>query len=133
MIWTPGFTLEALEKMAIQQALAFYKGNKTTTANSLGCAIRTLDAKIAKYAEEDKERGRREDERQIKEKEFNERQRGFNAPPARFHMEPATEIQPEQSLSVQKRLEIQEMPLTESTESGKRRAGKRLSSENGSV
>lgn len=47
--WSPGMTLEDVEKEAILAAFKFFRGNKTQTAASLGIAIRTLDYKIAKY------------------------------------------------------------------------------------
>lgn len=47
--WSPGVTLEAIEKMVILKALYHFKYNKTATAGSLGIAIRTLDNKIEKY------------------------------------------------------------------------------------
>lgn len=53
MIWSPGVTLESLEKEAIQDAFRFYQGNKTVTAQVLGIAVRTLDAKLAKYAKDE--------------------------------------------------------------------------------
>jgi len=49
IMWSPGTSLEQLEKMVILKAYAFYKKNKTATANSLGIAIRTLDSKLEKY------------------------------------------------------------------------------------
>jgi hypothetical protein len=45
-------SLDAIEKEAILQRLKFHNGNKTATANSLGIAIRTLDAKLEKYEKE---------------------------------------------------------------------------------
>lgn len=64
--WSPGMTLEELERHVIAKALRFYRGNKTTTANALGIAIRTLDNKLEKYERDE-----------IAEKEFqaNERQK----------------------------------------------------------
>lgn len=47
--WSPGMSLEVLEQLVIQKAYKHYQGNKTATANSLGIAIRTLDAKLDKY------------------------------------------------------------------------------------
>jgi DNA-binding NtrC family response regulator len=47
--WTPGYTIESVEKEIIMQALSFYQGNKTQTAQALGIAIRTLDNKLAQY------------------------------------------------------------------------------------
>lgn len=47
--YQPGVTLEQIEKEIILQAIRFYGGNKTRTAQSLGISIRTLDSKLAKY------------------------------------------------------------------------------------
>ena len=49
-MWTPGMTLDAIEREVIQDAMKFYEGNKTHTASALGIAIRTLDARLEKYA-----------------------------------------------------------------------------------
>lgn len=53
--WVPGITLEEMEKQCILAAFRFYRGNKTTTAQVLGIAIRTLDNKLEKY-ESDRKR-----------------------------------------------------------------------------
>ena len=47
-IWTVGMTLDDSEKIIIQKAMAFFHGNKTQVARSLGIAIRTLDNKLKK-------------------------------------------------------------------------------------
>ena len=49
IIWQPGVTLEDVEKQVILKAFQYFQGNKTKTAQALDIAIRTLDAKIAKY------------------------------------------------------------------------------------
>lgn len=41
--------IDALEELVIKKAFAFYRENKTATANSLGISIRTLDNKLEKY------------------------------------------------------------------------------------
>lgn len=51
--WSPGMTLDYVEKQVIKAALAYHSGNKTKTADSLGIAIRTLDNKLARYKQED--------------------------------------------------------------------------------
>jgi hypothetical protein len=63
LYWQPGMTMESIEKMAIEQAMEFYKGVKTQVAISLAMSIRTLDAKLEKYGLDKKtenERVRRE-------------------------------------------------------------------------
>ncbi len=47
--WSPGMTLESIEKQVVLKAFNHYRGNKTATANALGIAIRTLDTKLEKY------------------------------------------------------------------------------------
>lgn len=47
--WQPGITLEEIEKQVILKAYSYFQNNKTKTAQSLDIAVRTLDAKIAKY------------------------------------------------------------------------------------
>lgn len=47
--WTPGSTLEEIERRVIVQALQFHNGNRTHTAKALGISIRTLRNKIADY------------------------------------------------------------------------------------
>lgn len=53
--WWPGLSLEANEKQIIEAAYSFYKKNKTATASSLGISIRTLDAKLERYKEQNEE------------------------------------------------------------------------------
>lgn len=49
IIWSPGVTLEQIEKQVILKAFSFFDCNKTRTADALGIAVRTLDAKLEKY------------------------------------------------------------------------------------
>lgn len=76
ILWSPGVTLESIEKEVILRAFRHYRGNKTATANSLGIAVRTLDNKLEKYEADGKlEEERKENERHRRE-EFLARQRG---------------------------------------------------------
>lgn len=50
--WFPGMTLAEVERETIQQAFRFYGQNKTHTAEALGIAVRTLDAKLEQYKQE---------------------------------------------------------------------------------
>jgi hypothetical protein len=52
MTWSPGQTIDLIEKQAIEGALRYHHGNKTRTAEALGIAIRTLDNKLAIYKEQ---------------------------------------------------------------------------------
>lgn len=55
-MWSPGLTIEDMEREAIQMAFRFYGRNKTTTASALGICVRTLDTKLEKYAAEEAEK-----------------------------------------------------------------------------
>lgn len=74
--WTPGETIEDIERKIIKAALQFFRGNKTQTAQSLGIAIRTLDNKIEKYGQEDELKAAREKER---EQEMARKRADFHA------------------------------------------------------
>lgn len=74
--WNPGMTIESIEKDAILQALRFYRGNKTATANALGIAIRTLDNKIAQYEQDAKKEEAASEIRKQQREEFQRRSRG---------------------------------------------------------
>jgi len=52
--WSPGVTLEAVEKQVILAAFRHYRGNKTATANALGISVKTVDNKLEKYEVEGK-------------------------------------------------------------------------------
>jgi two-component system response regulator FlrC len=47
--WSPGRTLDQIEKNVILDALKYHQGNRTHTAKSLGISIRTLRNKLADY------------------------------------------------------------------------------------
>ncbi|MBC7387210.1 MAG: sigma 54-interacting transcriptional regulator [Cryobacterium sp.] len=47
--WSPGETLNDIERMVILQALDYHQGNRTHTARALGISIRTLRNKLAEY------------------------------------------------------------------------------------
>lgn len=53
VFWQPGITLDQVEKQVIKKAYRFFENNKTRTAAALDIAIRTLDAKLARYEKED--------------------------------------------------------------------------------
>lgn len=76
LVWTPGITLEEIEKQVIILAYKHFRCNKTTTANALGIAIRTLDNKLEKYDFESKAEIERERMDHIKRTDFLARQRG---------------------------------------------------------
>ncbi len=78
--WSPGVTLDAIEKQVILIAFRFYRGNKVATSKALGISVRTLDTKLDNYEQEGKDAALQR-ERDIKEREnLLARSRGF-APP----------------------------------------------------
>ena len=135
-IWSPGMTLDDMEKLIIIKAYSFYRGNKTMTSNSLGIAIRTLDNKLERY-EADAIRLR---EKQALEREAElralDRMRGINpgdegsydANKARtellngnatgVRLESSTDVSKEQSVSLQERKKVQKVLPKHSTSSG---------------
>lgn len=75
--WSPGVTLEQIEKDVILRAFRFYRGNKTTTATSLGISIRTLDHKLEKYENDGRKQKERDELVRAERDRFAARQRGF--------------------------------------------------------
>ncbi len=47
--WSPGQTLDDIERTVIIMALGYHQGNRTHTARALGISIRTLRNKLADY------------------------------------------------------------------------------------
>lgn len=78
--WSPGVTLENIERQVIEKAFTFYKGNKTATASALGIAIRTLDNKLEKYELDDKSEKARHEQRQKDRDHWLRRSRGEHVP-----------------------------------------------------
>jgi hypothetical protein len=116
--WSPGVTLEAVEKEIVLKAFRFYRGNKTATANSLGIAVRTLDNKLEKYEADGKAEKEAQENERTKREEFAKRCRGnvqFNpatgtdilGPLAGIHSQPATEIAAQSDMPMPKRKEVQ--------------------------
>lgn len=62
--WSPGMTLAQSEEKVIKAAMRFYNNHKPTTASALGIALRTLDNKLKKYAEEDAKKKEEQKKRQ---------------------------------------------------------------------
>lgn len=74
--WTPGVTLDDIEKQVIVKAFRFYRGNKTQCSNALGISIRTLDTKLERYESDGKADRDREESDRISRAAFLARQRG---------------------------------------------------------
>jgi hypothetical protein len=78
-----------MEKQIILAAFRHYRGNKTATANSLKIAIRTLDNKLEKYQQDDREEKAGQDARRIEREEFIKAQRGQ---PSEWRPKPVRDI-----------------------------------------
>lgn len=78
--WSPGVTLELIEKQVILKAFQFYRGRKTETANALGITVKTLENKLNKF-EADAEIWKAKEKNATAQRElFLARQRGINTP-----------------------------------------------------
>jgi hypothetical protein len=78
VVWTPGVSLEAIERQIIEEAYQFFRQNKSATASSLGIAVRTLDNKLNLYAESDKQGKDADEHRRNQREEFLRRSRGVH-------------------------------------------------------
>lgn len=125
--WNPGMTLEYVEKMTIQQAYRFYRGNKTQTANSLGIAIRTLDSKLERYEQDERDYNQRIETARAERADYIARARGtysrnIPGPGARLPVEPAAQAPAQHAVPVSERTEVQEV-LSRKASVGRPRKG----------
>jgi len=133
IFWTPGVTLEDLERTVILKAYSFYHKNKTATAQALGIAIRTLDSKLEKYEDDRIKQEEREAAGRKQREEFLAAQRGphqsYNAPegiltgslsspPAGVRVESLEKVGTERPVSVQKPQEVQKVLPSKASASG---------------
>jgi len=95
--WSPGITLDQIERQVILKAFDHFRKNKTVTSNALGISIRTLDNKLDKYLEEDKVELERQNAERAKRSEQLARSRGN--PPNNIGLiyNPSTASQPSQA------------------------------------
>lgn len=139
ILWSPGLTLEAIEKMVILKALTHFRYNKTVTAQALGIAIRTLDNKLDKYDHDKKVEEQRDADTKRKREDFAIRERG-NPPnnlgipfsPAfsptvmqesvtRTRMESFANSSPKHEMSLQEQSEVQAVLPSKTSGNGKHR------------
>lgn len=124
--WSPGVTIDEIEKQVILKAYKFYQSNKTTTAAALGIAKRTLDAKLEKYKSDDEQQERAITEQRAREADYQRRARGLpseipsTAPGPR--VESAPQASPESAVPVSQRPQVQEMLQGEAPKGHSRRA-----------
>lgn len=74
--WVPGKTLAGMEREVIENAMKYFQGNKTQTAQALGIALKTLYNKLEFYAEQDEKFLLHKKTEQEREQDFIARSRG---------------------------------------------------------
>lgn len=107
--WSPGITLESIEKQVILKAFKFYRENAAQTAIALGVSDKTVRNKIEQYQKEEKDNELRAIEQREKELEFQRRARGvgiaqpngYDANVARFEKEKSERLRSETGLSME--------------------------------
>lgn len=113
-------TIEDIEKQAIQIRINMFRGNKSQCAISLGISIRTLDAKLEKYADDKRKTEEREAQEAIERSEILDRQRGI-IPQSRseeggprvygstsgVHVQPSIEAPPQHAMPVSQQQKVQ--------------------------
>lgn len=75
VIWSPGMSLEDIERQVIIAASSFYR-SKAATAAALGVSVKTIDNKFEKYKADDDAKAAAVEERRRASAEFIARQRG---------------------------------------------------------
>lgn len=127
VMWSPGVTLEAIEKQVILKAYQFYRGNATQAAISLGISEKTIRNKLEKYEQDGLEREAAEERDREERAKILDRQRGIVTDPKtgvksllgsntgaheapnnteRLREKPATDTKSVPGMPVQKREEI---------------------------
>lgn len=121
IMWSPGVSLDDIERQVIQKAYQFYQRNKTATAVALGISVRTIDNKLERYALEAKEAEERNADARAARTAHLARARGIH--PAQFDtstgqapsyeaqvrngMEPPSHFATQPDMPVQERQEVQ--------------------------
>jgi hypothetical protein len=135
-----GMTIDHINKAWTLYNLRYNRGNKTLTANMLGISVRTLDAWLEKYQNEEKIEEERKRIDEAKRAEYLDRARGItrdvpaptgfisggssvHATSARAHMESAPQIPQKQSVPVPERAQIQNVLPEQSQGRGKHKRG----------
>lgn len=133
ILWSPGVTLEHIEKQVILKAYKHYRENKTITANALGIAVRTLDNKLEKYAEDKLAEEKQLSEIRKREEDYKRRARGLASPETLpighetqtgVRVESVVELSAQQPVPMPERQEVQTMPPKRSPSTRTRGSGK---------
>lgn len=126
IMWSPGVSLDEVEKQVILKAFRHFRGNKTVTAQALGISIRTLESRFEKYEADKKGQDERDAVDRIRREKHAIRSRYGNLPPpdqasdseedaesagnsstAGVRMEPASGTPTQQSVPVSQRPQVQ--------------------------
>lgn len=136
--WSPGITLEQVEEQIIRVAYKHFSNNKTATANALGISIRTLDTKLEKYENDDRNQRDRATDDHKRNLEWLAKSRGtatataiasqpekagadMPSSTAGVRLEPAPQAGTELTMPVPKSQKVQEMLPPQAAASGARR------------
>lgn len=84
-MWTPGKTLDEVEKDVILHALKYCEGNRTKVSSMLGITTKTLYNKLERWG--------------MNEKSSDETKAGI-------HLEPTAEVAPKRTMPVQERKKV---------------------------
>jgi hypothetical protein len=76
IVWTVGMTVDRANRLIVEQALLYFKGNKTRTSESLGIDVRTLDNWIEKYKGADEVEKLRIEKQKVKNADIQRRVKG---------------------------------------------------------
>lgn len=126
IFWSPGVTIDEIERQVILKAYKFYQNNKTTTASALGIAIRTLDSRLEKYKSDDEQRDKQVTEQRAREADYQRRARGLpstvSSASAGSRVESPTQASSESQVPVSQRQEVQKVLPQPSAQGHSRRA-----------
>lgn len=118
--WSPGVTLEAVEKQVILKAFRWFRGNKTQTSIALGISIRTLENKLEKYEDDGRKQELAEQADREKRQAHLNRARGLTVAPTQestsvhgtgsgVHAQSSAETGPQHSMPVSESKKVQEV------------------------
>ena len=135
IVWSPGVTLENIEKQVIVKAYDYFKKNKTSTSIALGISIRTLDSKLEKYKDDDRIAAEKLADTNKRNADYLRRARGIvgqsislkeaeamlSGPHAGIRLEPAAQAAAQPSMPVPERAQVQKVLSGQTAQGGPRR------------
>jgi hypothetical protein len=130
VFWSPGVTLEGIEKQVILMAFRFYRGNKTQCSISLGINVRTLERKLEDYENADRKQRETEELEASDRTRQLERARGVYQTPegprlygsaSGAHVEPTIEAPAKHAMPMPESKEVQSVLPKQASASGQAR------------